>query len=163
MLPLAEDTGRPNQLHRLQPRLRLGGPAHWISVSAPRPRVCSDGLQLRLVSGPRQRSPKSTPPGSTSSPAPSSTSSPARRPGALDLRVSVSATGFLRRIAASPRLRTATAVSQINSAVVNLVSGSAARRFGSPCRQRLGNGFPSDGLKLRLVSGPRQRQLSAGF
>jgi hypothetical protein len=34
-----------------------------------------------------------------------------------------------------------TAVAQINSTVVNLVSGSAARRIGSPC-QRLDHGFP---------------------
>jgi hypothetical protein len=34
-----------------------------------------------------------------------------------------------------------TAVAQINSTVFNLVSGSAARRIGSPC-QRLGHGFP---------------------
>ena len=34
-----------------------------------------------------------------------------------------------------------TPVAQINSTVFNLVSGSAARRIGSPC-QRLGHGFP---------------------
>jgi hypothetical protein len=132
MLPLAEDSGRPNQLHRLQPRLRLGGLAHWISVSAPRPRVSSNGLQLRLVSGPRQRSPKSTPP--------SSTSSPARRPGGLDLRVvSASATGFLRRIAASPRLRTSTA--------------ATLRRILAPRRLRLGRAYTPAPQSRRYVVG----------
>jgi hypothetical protein len=57
---------------------------------------------------------------------PSSTSSPARRPGGLDLRVvSASATGILRRIAASPRLRTSTAAT-LRRILAPRVSGSAA-------------------------------------
>ena len=71
---------------------------------------------------------------------PSSTSSPARRPGGLDLRVvCASATGILRRIAASPRLRTSTA--------------ATLHRILAPRRLRLGRAYTPAPQSRRYVVG----------
>ena len=135
MLPLDEDSGRPNQLHRLQPRLRLGGPAHWISVSAPRPRVCSDGLQLRLEGGPRQQR--------RAQPRLRLRLQPCLRLGGPAVWISVSSAPrqrvSFRRIQASPRLRTSTA--------------ATLRRILAPRRLRLGRAYTPAPQSRRYVVG----------